>query len=380
MKTARGRWIATLTALAFAVAAMPAGLLAQTPSAKDIRPESLFPRSSSVQKAVPRSSLAIRQGDDAKKDVPSRTVKFRSEAGEPVTVTAIAVDPMSDAVAVAGDDHVIRIIDSTSLQTIEELTGHRDRIRTLSFHPENGRLVSAGNDGQLIIWDSKQDYAIRQRMEGTPAIARVRYSTDGNEIAAVGFDSEVFLIGKRVSDRPRLTCDCRDLRAIAYRDDQAMFVVAGRSGDLHLFDTKTTTLIGEFPIHKGRVDDVVFAPQSNIAISVGEDGRLVTFDTRTKEVIKRVSITSGKLFAATMLNSHWVAVAGSDNVIRVVNIDTGNVVAILEGHRGSVPTLAASGGYLFSGGFDATLRRWAVVDMEPTDERIAEGDSPEQRQ
>jgi WD40 repeat protein len=255
----------------------------------------------------------------------------------------------------------------------------------LEFDPSGERLVSAGNDGQVIVWDCKEGYAIRQRMEGTPAMARVRFSPSGGEIAAVGFDNEVYIMGRRSSGnssrgRATMLCECRDLRAVSYRDDESLLAIAGRSGDLHLFDVESGQMVGEHPIHSGRVDDLVFARGSNLAISVGEDGRMVSFDTATGRIVRRTKITSGKLFAIAMLNSQLAAVAGSDNVIRIVNIDSGVVVRSLKGHQGSVPTLAATGGYLFSGGFDATLRRWAIADLTPNNERIAETDNGKQRE
>jgi WD40 repeat protein len=326
------------------------------------------------------SPLKLRFSGLPELPVQSRTVGLISAGGQPVIVTAIAADPTSETIAVAGDDNQIRVMQSTTLATIKTLSGHRDRIRTLTFDPSGNRLVSAGNDGQVIVWDCNDNYAIRQRMEGTPAMARVRFAPSGGEMAAVGFDNEIYIMGRKGRGRPTMTCDCRDLRAIAYSDDEKLLAIAGRSGDLHLFETETGRSVGDFPIHHGRIDDMVFARSSNMAVSVGEDGRLVTFDTHAGKIIRRTKITSGKLFAIAMLDSRLAAVAGSDNVIRVVNIDNGKIVRSLEGHLGSVPTLAATGGYLFSGGFDATLRRWAIADLQPADERIAETDNGGKRE
>lgn len=321
----------------------------------------------------------------AQSPIPARTVRLVSERDRPVIVTAIASDPTGQRIAVAGDDDRIRIVNVSTLQTLKTLRGHRDRIRTLTFDPANERLVSAGNDGQVIIWDCTDGYAVRQRLEGTPALARVRFAPSGDEMAAVGFDNEVYVMGRRAgsvgkNQRATMLCDCRDLRAVAYSDDETQLAIAGRSGDLHLFDLQTGKLAGEHAIHGGRIDDLVFAPNSHLAISVGEDGRLVSFDTKRQKVVHRTKITSGKLFTLAMLDSRLAAVAGSDNVIRVVNIDDGTVVRSLQGHQGSVPALAAAGGYLFSGGFDATLRRWAIADLQPGEERIAESNNGEKRE
>jgi WD40 repeat protein len=321
----------------------------------------------------------------AQPPIPARIVRLVSDRKQPVIVTAIASDPTGQTMAVAGDDHQIRIVSVATLRTLHTLRGHRDRIRTVTFDPKGERLVSAGNDGQVMIWDCTDGYGVRQRLEGTPALARVRFAPSGSEMAAVGFDNEVYVMGRRAGSvgnpvRATMLCDCRDLRAVAYSDDERQLAIAGRSGDLHLFDLQSGKLSGEYAVHAGRINDLVFAPDSDLAISVGEDGRIVSFDTKRQTVVHRTKITSGKLFALAMLDSRLAAVAGSDNVIRVVNVDNGSVLHSLQGHMGSVPALAAADGYLISGGFDATLRRWAIADLQPEQDRIAEKNNGEKRE
>ncbi len=306
--------------------------------------------------------------------VQSRVYRLEGDADRAVVVTAIAADPRGELLAASGDDHRIRILSTSNFTIVATLAGHRDVIRTLAFDSTGNKLVSAGNDGQLIVWDRNEKFAVLQKMAGTPALARVRFAPDGNEMAAVGFNNEIYLIGRR--DRPRavLTCHCNDLRAIAYREDNGVIAVAGRSGDLHLFDSTTGELASEHQLHDGRIHDIVFHRQSNLVICVGEDGEATVFDTGTKRLRHRIDVTSGKLFAAVVLNSQLVAVAGSDNVIRIINTDEGRIIRTLEGHRGSISTLAASDDVLLSGSYDATLRRWSIADIGPGENRIAEVD------
>ena len=107
--------------------------------------------------------------------IASRTIRLRPVSAEfPRTVvTAIAADPRGKVVAVAGDDHAIRILDVNTLRVTKTLTSHRDLIKTLTFNREGEKLVSSGNDGQLIVWDREADYKLVQRMSSTPAIACV---------------------------------------------------------------------------------------------------------------------------------------------------------------------------------------------------------------
>ncbi|WP_186775297.1 WD40 repeat domain-containing protein [Rubripirellula tenax] len=326
------------------------------------------------QPTAPTRTTELRTTGTTSLPVQSRVYRLEGATNAPVVVTAIAADPRGQYLAVSGDDHVIRILSAANYRVVHKLTGHRDLIRSLAFDPAGEKLVSAGNDGQLMLWDRGDAFAQLQVMSGTPAIARVRFAPDGREMAAVGFDNEIYLIGRTVRPRSVLQCDCNDLRAVAYREDGAVIAVAGRSGDLHLFHPERGELSSEHPLHKGRIHDVVFHRQSNIAVSVGEDGDVTVFDTRERKLRHRVNVTTGKLFAVAVLNSHSVAVAGSDNVIRVVNTDVGEVTQTLEGHRGSIAALAASDDGLVSGGFDAMLRRWSIADIVTYGARIADAD------
>jgi WD40 repeat protein len=303
-----------------------------------------------------------------------RSTRLSRSADPPAVVTAIAIDPRGQFVAAAGDDFKIQILEISNLHPVATLAGHRDVIRSLAFDPAGNRLASAGNDGQLILWQRDQTFRIEQQMQGTPALACVRFSADGNEIAAVGFASEVFLIGRGKRETPQFRCGCRDLRAVAYRDDNRLLAAAGRSGDLHLFDPLGGQMIGDHPLHTDRIHGLVFHRQANTVVCAAEDGSVSVFDTQQQQLLHRIPVTTGRLFAIALLNSQLVAVAGSDNVIRVVNTDEGVVVRELAGHTGSVSALAAGGGVLFSGSYDATLRRWPVGDFEQSASRIAEGD------
>jgi WD40 repeat protein len=339
-------------------------LLSATVATVSLSPIAAEPPSTPLGLRIASSSMPI----------PTRTIRLRSPGDIRSVVTSIAADPRGEFVAAAGDDHSIRILRMSDLSTLRTLQGHRDVIRTLAFDPAGSRLVSAGNDGQLIVWNRDKSFRVHQRIQETPALARVRFSPDGSELAAVGFANEVYVLGRSDRERRIFRCNCNDLRAVAYRDDNQLLAVAGRSGDLHLFDPQSGLLLSDHALHRGRIHDIAFHRQTNVAVCVAEDGCVTLFDTANRRLVRRIPVASGKLFAVAVLDPQLIAVAGSDNVIRVVNTDDGTVIRKLEGHVGSVSTLALSGGVLFSGGYDASVRRWSIGDAELPQQRIAEGD------
>lgn len=308
--------------------------------------------------------------------ISSRTLRLTPVTADlpRAVVTAIAADPRGEVLAVSGDDHAIRIVDMTTMNVLETLEAHRDLVRTLAFSHDGRKLVSAGNDGQLIVWSRDRNFEVSQQMQGSPALACVTFSPDGNQMAAVGFDNTVYMIGRSTTDQPIFKCDCTDLRTVAYRDDGKTLAVAGRSGDIHLFDPRSGRLLFEKRVHSGRVCDIEFQEDGSQMVSVAEDGTAVVIDTRSLRVMKQIRITTGKLFAVSILDANHIAVAGSDNIVRIIDLNEEATIRRLEGHTGSIPTLAYKNGKLYSGGFDATLRQWTVDQVSSKDARIAEGE------
>lgn len=305
----------------------------------------------------------------------------------PAVVTALAVDPRQQQIAIGCDDGSIRLIRPESFEPLGVLDRHRDLVRTLDFCSEGDRLVSAGNDGQLLIWSTAGSGAAPRRIPVDLAISHVRFAPGGEEITAVGFAHDTVRIplgaaaepvpgaeSPRAAILPPIRCRCRDLRVFAYHGDGKLLVVGGRSGAVELFDADDGTSRGVERLHDGRLRDLAFLGDRPVLASCGEDGVVAVFDTDRLEKLRTVRVTTGRLFALAPVDGTRVAVGGSDNVIRLVDLESGAVVRELSGHEGSVSALAVCGRWLFSGGYDATLRRWPLRGLSEFEGRIAEGD------
>ncbi len=174
-------------------------------------------------------------------------------------------------------------------------------------------------------------------MQGTPALACVRFSPDGGEIGRGRFRQRSLRDRRRRSRKARpLNATAKTFVLLLTEMTIASSPLRVARGDLHLFDPISGRLLSDHALHRGRIHDVAFHRQSNAAVCVAEDGTVTVFDTENRQLKQRIPVTTGKLFAVAILNSQLVAVAGSDNLIRIVNTDEGNVIRKLEGHAGSV--------------------------------------------
>jgi WD40 repeat protein len=129
--------------------------------------------------------------------------------------------------------------------------------------------------------------------------------------------------------------------------------------------------------HKALIKDVIFTKDGRYLVSASDDKTIRVWDTSTGEVVRMLrgqieSGAEGKIYAAALTqNDRLLAVGGfmahgfgidDDKVgdIRLINFQTGEVIALLKGHSDVINRLAFSpdGNRLISGSGDKTARIW----------------------
>ncbi len=81
----------------------------------------------------------------------------------------------------ASSDHRIQIIDTSSGAVLHRLSGHQDVIRKLHYQSESGRLLSAGDDNSLNLWDVEAA-ALQQRYLHPKAVVDFSLGADTQRI------------------------------------------------------------------------------------------------------------------------------------------------------------------------------------------------------
>lgn len=215
-----------------------------------------------------------------------------------------------ELLACGGEQANIRIIPASGQGEILELEGHKGRIESLVFTPDHKKLVSASNDGQVIVWDieEKEPFLL---MEGGETINSLDLSLTGKYLVA-----------------------------------------ASENGYLHLWNMNDNTQMKSLNTGKGPVDVVRF--RDNLTYAAGYQNGLI--ELRNVEQEGQVkSVTAHSLSITDIcFNKHLgqMATSSLDGYVKIWNADdlTEPPVA-LDDNDGEVYTLAYSddGRYLVSG-------------------------------
>ncbi len=131
--------------------------------------------------------------------------------------------------------------------------------------------------------------------------------------------------------------------------------------------------------HKSIIWELIFTKDGRYLISVSDDKTIRVWDTSTGEVVRvfRSQIGEGyegKIYTAALSPDNRILAVGGwpmgpaktmnlrSGRIRLINFQTGEVIALLKGHSDIINGLAFSpdGNRLISGSFDKTARIWDV--------------------
>ncbi len=284
---------------------------------------------------------------------------------ESPVIAAIALAPQHDLIAVAGDDHSIRILKQSTGETLGVLRGHQGWIQCLEFSSNDNTLVSGSNDGEVWLWNPANNWQGTRIVKKSKGITALTFHPDGQRLAIAVFDEIPFLIDRAGVQLADLKGACTDTRCLLFAADGTLLASGGRDGRLCVWEVTEQGLASEEPkidekLHRRRIHALAFSKENSLIYSVGEDRELVQFARLTSEQQARVSIPGLKALSLVLITDHHVAVGGADNSIRIIDLLEKSECSRLVGHQGSVVTLRCHQDELISGSFDTTIRRWSI--------------------
>ncbi len=274
-------------------------------------------------------------------------------------VTAMSASHDGKYLALAGDDHVIRLFDVAMQKTVRELAGHTDWIQSLVFSADSQSLYSGGNDGRVLCWEHAYPVAPKEIVKLPFAIRSLSLASERQLLAIGGFSDDI-MVWDLVHGtwKHQFKCECGDHRCVRFSPSGDRLLCGGRDGGVRVWDVESGELILDKHLHRSKVFTAAFSAEGDMITSAGEDRHLIRYDLTTGQVKLDREIATTKLMSMCLVNDQLVAVAGSDNSIRLYDMLADDVIANLHGHFGTVAVMCVCGDLLASGSFDTTVRIW----------------------
>lgn len=305
----------------------------------------------------------------------------RADRDDAPVVTGVALSPRGDLIATAGDDHLVWIWQAADGKFVRKLRGHDDWVRTLAFHPSGNHLASAGDDGRIIIWNVATGEMVH-RLGGRPVsrrglepqsktphvpeadcIYRILYSPDGSQLAAAGFQGTISLYNAATAQiEQRLNCPTGTMRTMEYSPDGSQLAAGGRNGQIRIWNTHDGRVLRDLAAGPQRIRTLAFSHEGDRVAAAGDGPYLRVWEVASGAELTAFVARPGRIMALVFCGPNEIATGGSDNVIRIWNLERMIETHRLAGHEGSVSALEfnPAEATLVSGSFDTTVRFWRL--------------------
>ncbi len=310
-------------------------------------------------------------------------------------VNDIAISPDGRLVAAGTKDRTVRVFDLASGELVTSLRGHGGFIEGLAFSPDGTVLASASEDTTVGLWNTA-DWTSGGVMRGHLATVRgVVWSPDGAALTTVGLDDtlRIWNAGSRFAPQRDIETGQDGIYSAAINPADGRIAVACYDGWMRVFNTEGD-LAASWEAHPGSTcHAAAYSHEGSRLITCSWDNTARVWSMPSGQSIAvlnaEVGVYSATIspdgaraaLAATDLQiwdvdgltmTHHLTIEGatairtafssdgarlasgwSDGAARVYDIESGDLLATLEGHGGRVET----------------------VDFTPDDRCVATGDA-----
>ncbi|KAL1916932.1 uncharacterized protein VTP21DRAFT_5129 [Calcarisporiella thermophila] len=178
-------------------------------------------------------------------------------------------------------------------------------------------------------------------------------------------DYTCFVIPNAV--RARLCGHRGNVKCVSFLGEEGRQIVSGSSDNtLRVWDTETSQCLGILEGHTSRIWDVSSIKGGNMIASASGDGTVKLWDTKGSKFpcISTLSGHSGDVYTVKYHpNETHIATGGYDKIVRLYDVNTGQIVKTFTGHQLSVSktTFNPLGNLIISGSKDNTIKFWDIV-------------------
>lgn len=230
----------------------------------------------------------------------------------------------------------------------------------VAFSPDGDRVVTACGDGTARVWDCETAREVVRCVGHKGTVYGVACSPDGRRLVTGGRDGTVRIWDAATGRQEMLLVGHEGtVYSVAFSRDGGAIASVSQDATLRLWGAEAGEVRGVFRGHSGRIFFVAFSRWGDQLATAAEDASVRIWDVATGAE-RAVLQHPVKANAVDFIADGRVVTATNDAVLRIWDSATGLEIGRRLGHEGGIWSVASvgHGPWLASGGTDATVRVW----------------------
>lgn len=354
------------------------------------------------------------------------TIRFwRTDIGVPKQTLAVPAkfgsraDISSDhrRVVVALSESKGTLVDTETNKSVTLDAKDLGSVSNPSFSPDSSIIVTSGNGGSTLVWNSQDGRLVRVLSGVSKRIHSTAFSSRSDSVAVVGDDGTITIWDLHSSNKPKTFQN----RATSYPDlsffvsrDSRLVVCCDDANRTYLYNTETGEVVAVLPGHlvslaanmdgadrgtflvtpidggmelhdaqtgkvnrritdpmdlQSELSTALFMADRGLALLGRNDGTIELWDVVSGVELRKFAAFEGRVNSAVFVSPAGKrAIATSPNgTVRVLDLEVGLVLSVLRGHTGPVVNVATSrdGSLAVTQGNENTVRLWALPGEPP---------------
>lgn len=194
----------------------------------------------------------------------SRRLQLRHEASS--SMTSAAFSPDGTRIVTAGNDHQVKIWDTASGDLLDELA-HPRAVTFAAFSPDGARIASACADGRARIWHGGEAWCLPH----DDTVSHAAFRRDGRHLVTASKDrtARIWDVATAVPCAPAIRHPEPVVRAVFSPDGSRVVTLSGHTA--RLWDATSGKPVLDPLEHRGRVHAASFSPDGAL-LAVAADG------------------------------------------------------------------------------------------------------------
>jgi WD40 repeat protein len=217
------------------------------------------------------------------------------------------------------------------------------------------------------LWNLGQEQPVFQTQACKNSITAVCMHPNNQQLAVVGFTNGLEVVNASTGQTSQeLDGPCVDIRTVAFSPTGDLMAAAGRNGKIRVWNVTDGSNHRDIDTDGRRIHALAFSPDGTRIAAAGRSTTIEIFEAATGASVMTLATRPAKVHSLIFLDSQHLATGGTDNCIRIWDLDSKLADRQLVGHSGTIAALAcdSTGRVLVSGSYDTTLRVWNLAEKE----------------